>query len=202
MSHFKALLHLQTGELKETSHFLALPSWHGGKNEICMDSAEQHIHFWRAIMLTGALKEESLSTSCLAAPRFPRVSDRACSMEPTFKWYFPQKTAEWIKRASLQKSPTTVWLLPNLENVYTHIYTDWCLVVALQAGVISNELVIQEKGGKRSWADWWGVWNHYWPSSTPTFCTVCVCVCQPPGSHCAPHAADCTWRIWLYAQRP
>lgn len=83
VSHFKARLHLQTAELKETSHFLPFPSWHGGKNEICMDSAEQHIHLWRAIMLTGALEEESLSPSCLAAPPLPCVSDSTCTTENT-----------------------------------------------------------------------------------------------------------------------
>lgn len=66
VSHFKARLHLQTAELKATSHFLPLPSWRGGKNEICLDSAEQHIHLWRAIMLTGALEEQSLSLSELS----------------------------------------------------------------------------------------------------------------------------------------
>lgn len=108
VSHFKPLVHSQTGELKETSHFLPLPSWHGGKNEICMDSAEAHIHLWRTIMLTGALEAESLSTSCLAAPHFLRVSHRTCAMDPTLKGSFPQKQLNGLKGQigqSRQQSP-------------------------------------------------------------------------------------------------
>lgn len=40
-----------------------LASWEGELNWICMDSAEQHIHLWRAIMLAGAPQDLALNVS-------------------------------------------------------------------------------------------------------------------------------------------
>ena len=38
-------------------------SWKAELNWICMDSAEQHIHLWRPIMLAGPLQDEPLFIS-------------------------------------------------------------------------------------------------------------------------------------------
>lgn len=48
-------------------------------------------------MLAGALEEESLSTSWLAAPQFLCASDSTCAMEPTLKCYSLKKRLSGLK---------------------------------------------------------------------------------------------------------